>query len=70
MANQVNEAKKSATRELDTVEQIGTEVISNKTGKIIGTITGSYVGGFVITDLCDVQAMLPFKSVGNYSVVN
>ena len=56
------------TREMETMEKTGTEVIYNKTGLVIGTVTGSYVGGFVITTNDGQKAMLPFKNLKNYSV--
>lgn len=55
------------TRTLETLENKGTEIIYNKTGKVVGAIAGSYVGGFVIVTPTGV-AHLPFELIDNYSV--
>jgi len=58
------------TRTLESSESVGTEIISNKIGVWVGTITGVCDGGFKIRDRFDDSIrMLPFSEITGYCVL-
>jgi hypothetical protein len=57
-------------RNLGTCETNGTAIVLKKNGQKVGTIVGSYPGGFVVkADADGKECMLPFTAIGNYSVI-